>query len=239
MRGREKAASTLAMAGLICLVLTACGGGAETSSSAPVSPTTSVAEPTTGAAGESGGEKAKGGTGEGAAGGGGEAGSRGEGTESGGAAESGGSAKEAGGSRGFIVPGGDNSVPNFGEEASGSERRQASRELQRYLEARATGHAKAACAALSAEAVEQVEGLSATLPGAESSSCAAVMRVIVKRTPASERSNTMTGPVASLRIEGNEGFALYHGTKGTDYTIPMAREGATWKVAGLMPFPLA
>jgi len=43
----------------------------------------------------------------------------------------------------------------------------------------------------------------------------------------------MIEPIAALRVEGDEGFALYHGTKGGDYVVAMGKEGDEWKVAAI------
>ena len=45
----------------------------------------------------------------------------------------------AGGARGFLVPEGDNSIPNFGTEAPGPERRGARAVLAAFLTARSAG----------------------------------------------------------------------------------------------------
>jgi hypothetical protein len=43
----------------------------------------------------------------------------------------------------------------------------------------------------------------------------------------------MTGPIDALRVEGDRGYALYHGTKGKDYVMAMKKEDDEWKVSSL------
>ena len=43
------------------------------------------------------------------------------------------------------------------------------------------------------------------------------------------------GPIDSLRVDSERAFALYHGSDGSDYFMPMALEGGSWRVAGLAP----
>lgn len=143
-----------------------------------------------------------------------------------------------GGSAGFIVPGGDNSVQEFGREASPGEREAASRILQGYLRARAASDFGAQCAALARSAVEPLEELSA--PGGSSgrgnAACGAALQRLAGSRPGP--ADTMTRPIGALRVQGARGFALYHGAGGIDYVVPMRREGVLWKVATLEPVEL-
>lgn len=43
------------------------------------------------------------------------------------------------------------------------------------------------------------------------------------------------GGIASLRVEGDRGFALYHGAKDVGYFVPMVKEEGEWKVGALAP----
>jgi len=201
-----------------------------------------------------GGSGGEGGSGSGAKGGGkdGSAGGKSSGGSSGGSGKSSGSGSSGGdsgssgggssgsGSKEFTVPGGDNSVQEFGAEASTAERQAASRVLETYMKARAAEDAQTTCASLSKTVRAQLQDLAKAVPGVEpGASCVAIFTAIDKRTPPSTRANTMTGPISGFRVEGNRGFALYHGTKNTDYTIQMEREGGGWKVGALVPYPVS
>jgi len=132
----------------------------------------------------------------------------------------------------FEVPGGDNSVQRFGAEASGAERRQASVLVGGYMKAVAADDFAAQCGYLSRDSVEPLERV--TDPESEEGGCAQALAQLRASTPGSTF-GAMAGPVGSLRVEGNQGFALYHGKNGTDYVLPLKREGGVWRVASLVP----
>jgi hypothetical protein len=139
------------------------------------------------------------------------------------------------GSASFIVPGGDNSVQRFGSEAPGEEREAASRVVVSYMRARAAKDYGGECAALARSAVEPLQRLTGSSPR-EQVSCVNALSALAGSRPAPE--NPMTGPIGSLRVQGDSAFALFHGRGGVDYTISMRREGPIWKVATLEPVPL-
>lgn len=132
----------------------------------------------------------------------------------------------------FRTPGGDNSIQTFGVEAAPGERRAASTVLEAYMKARSGQDWTGACLQLAPAAFEALEKLVA--PG---SGCAGSLAEIFSRLTPSAWDNTMSGPIAALRREGGNAFALYHGTAGSDYFIQMNREGSEWKVAALEPTP--
>lgn len=130
----------------------------------------------------------------------------------------------------FFTPGGDNSVQTFGEEASAADRKAASVALFAYMQARAEADWATACANLTRYSVRL---LSSAKPSVKV--CAKTYATLIEGIPAAARANTMVDGIASLRVEGNRAFALYHGTKGADYFSPMRKEGDEWKVEGLEP----
>jgi hypothetical protein len=142
---------------------------------------------------------------------------------------------QADGSAGFRTPGGDNSIQSFGEEADGAEADAASAAVVAYMQARARDDWAQECAYLAAATVKPLEELAARSPQIEGKDCAAVLEALAGGAPGSTRANTMTGAVASLRFEGDRGFALYHGTRGVDYFVPMVKEDGEWKVGALAP----
>lgn len=256
MAGWGKLALTLAVAGILAIAAAGCGGGGSTTAAGGATgadATTAEAGATTtdgdagtgrnedgsagGGSGEQSGGSGPGGGDDGGSSGGNGSGSSGQGNGSGGGGS--GSGSGGSGSDEFTVPGGDNSVQEFGGEASAAERAQASSTLQAYMKARAGEDHQTVCASLSKAAVKQLRDLAEAVGGVgPGDSCVAIFTAIDKQTPASARENTMTGPISSLRVEGDRAFALYHGTRNTDYTIPMEREGGSWKVGALVPFPL-
>ncbi|MGC1165181.1 MAG: hypothetical protein WA862_03655 [Solirubrobacterales bacterium] len=141
----------------------------------------------------------------------------------------------AAGSTSFRTPGGDNSIQNFGEEADAAEVDAAGAALAGYLRARSEDDWAGQCAYLAAATVAPLEELAMRSPQIKGKGCAAVLPALTAGAPKSTRANTMTAGIASLRFEGDRGFALYHGTRGVDYFVPMTREGGEWKVGALAP----
>lgn len=139
------------------------------------------------------------------------------------------------GSASFRTPGGDNSIQSFGAEADPAQADEASAVLASYLGARAKDEWARECAYLAKVTVAPLEQLAAGSPQLKGKGCAAILAALAGNTPTSTRANTMTSGIASLRVEGDRGFALYHGAHGTDYFLPMVREGGRWKVGSLAP----
>jgi hypothetical protein len=144
------------------------------------------------------------------------------------------SSSEGGSSAEFIKKGEKNKIVEFGKEASASEREAASSVLEENLQAREAGDWAGQCSSLTAAAVKNV-AKEAALTGTKGS-CATDLKKQAE--PESQtkaiRANTMTGPIAVLLVEGNKAYALYHGTKGKDYAMPMGKEGDEWKVDALI-----
>lgn len=146
---------------------------------------------------------------------------------------SGGSSGEA--STAFRTPGGDNSIQNFGDEADATEVEEATAALAGYMQARAEGDWAGSCDYLAEVAVKPLEQLTEQSPQLKGKDCGAILAALSAGTPASARANTMSDGIASLRVEGERGFALYHGTEGVDYFVPMVKEDGEWKVSTLAP----
>jgi hypothetical protein len=135
----------------------------------------------------------------------------------------------------FRTPGGDNSIQNYGEEADAADVRAASATLTAYLRARAKDDWAAECSYLAKVTVAPLEQLASSSPKLKGKDCAAILAALSSGTPASLRQNTLNGEIASLRVEGEHAFALYHGAKGVDYFVPMVREDGEWKLGALAP----
>jgi hypothetical protein len=141
--------------------------------------------------------------------------------------------KGSGSSADFRTPGGDNSIQNFGEEADAAEVDAATVVLARFLRARAKDDFAKECSYLAQSTVAPLEELASRLP--QGKGCAAVLAGLTASTPRSTRVSTMLGAIASLRSEGDRGFALYHGAHGVDYFVPMVKEDGEWKLGALAP----
>jgi hypothetical protein len=144
----------------------------------------------------------------------------------------------AGGAAEFRVPGGDNSVQEFGAEASHSELEEAGAALHGFLDARVAGEWSKACTYLTKPTIESFEQLASRSKG-KSHSCGAIMGALTEGLPKSNLEEAAQAEVGALRVEGDRGFLLYHGARNTDYAISMAKEGGAWKVGALAGTPLS
>jgi len=169
-------------------------------------------------------------------------------TNSGEAAQKAGSAAEqpftprphqdsGGGSRQFITKGADNSIQEFGSEASGSDLEEAAEVLHAYLDARAAGAWGAACDRLSPGVVEQLLRQVGSSGGKEVG-CAELLAALSAGIPAAVRREAATADIGALRVEGDSGFLIFHGAGSEDFFIPMHREDGGWVVAAIAPSPL-
>jgi hypothetical protein len=143
-----------------------------------------------------------------------------------------------GGAAEFRVPGGDNSIQEFGAEAGRSELKRAAAALHGFLDARAGGEWSKACTYLTKSAVASFEQLAArSKQGREG--CGAVMEALSGGVPKSSLEEAAQADVGALRTGGGRAFLLYHGARATDYAISMAKEGGAWKVGALAGTPLS
>jgi hypothetical protein len=149
------------------------------------------------------------------------------------------SSTSGGGAASFRRTSGDNSIPNYGTEAPGSERARASAALAAFLHARAGSEWEHACAYLAAATRGQLEKFAALSKG-KVKGCGPVLGALSKG-PTSARADTLTAAgVAALRVKGKSAFALFHGPNGSKYVMPMVNEGGAWKMSQLAPvaYPL-
>jgi hypothetical protein len=145
------------------------------------------------------------------------------------------SSSSGGGAASFRAPSGDNSIPDYGSEAPGSERSRATAALAAFLRARAGAEWTRACVYLASPTRSQLEKF-ATISKGKVKGCGPVLAAL-SRGPAAARADTLTAGVAALRIKGRNAFALFHGPKGSKYVMPMVNEGGAWKMGQLAPLP--
>ena len=147
-----------------------------------------------------------------------------------------------GGAASFREPHGDNSIPDFGGEASAGEQARAARTLAAFLDARAGGEWAKACPYLARATRAQVERFAGAAKG-NAVGCGAALRALSGGGGGgrSELSGeTLAGAPAALRVEGKSAFALYYGQDKSKYVMPMVKEGDAWKIGQLAPlsYPL-
>jgi hypothetical protein len=124
-------------------------------------------------------------------------------------------------------------IVEFGTEAAARIGEEASPTLAKNLKARAAGDWSGQCATLSTKEAKKL--------GKDSTStnvmvaCEEGLRKLgtpLKKTEAA-RADTFGGQIDAMRVKGDIAYALYHGTDGTEYMMPMEQEHGEWKVASI------
>lgn len=137
-------------------------------------------------------------------------------------------------SREFLIPGGDNIVQFFGEEATAAERAQASRVIHAWTRARVAKNWAVDCRYLSREYKKVLVNDANAVTEGRVKSCPQALDYFGPLA-SGKPVNTLTGPIDSLRVREDEAFAQYHGRAGIDWIVPMDREGGKWLVANSTP----
>lgn len=141
-----------------------------------------------------------------------------------------------GGAASFRAPRKDNSVPDFGREAHSAERKQAMEALRGFLRARANGEWATACDYLARPQQHILDGIAAHTDG-KHADCAAALEGLMTA-PAAERADPFDSRgLAALRVKYPTAFALFYGTNGAKYVMPMQDEHGKWKMTQLAPLP--
>jgi hypothetical protein len=130
---------------------------------------------------------------------------------------------------------GDNSIQEFGQEASAAERETAAAALHGYLDAWAAHRWKQACFYMSAGVAVTLERMAALArQGTQGDSCPQLFAGLNRAADVKAVAAAAAAvDVGSLRVKGRRGFVLYHGAEGVDYSMPMAYEAGGWKVGAL------
>lgn len=139
-----------------------------------------------------------------------------------------------GGSSQFKVEGGDNSIQEYGEEAGGSQLRQAAEAVHAFFVARVRGEWARACDLLAKSERQGLEGLVSGSSGSDGDGCPAALGAIARQiSPTSARELTAID-AAGLRREGEQAFLIYTGPPGrTAYAIPLYLEGGAWSLGAI------
>lgn len=143
-----------------------------------------------------------------------------------------------GGSKQFVSPGADNSVQEYGAEASQAEFEAAARAFHDLLDARAQQNWAAACEYLSKAASRGLAELASRVPELKGKGCPTQLDAVSGSIAASKLREAAIASVASVRVQGQHGFLIYRGAHGQVEAVTMAREGSGWKVASLGAAPL-
>jgi hypothetical protein len=139
--------------------------------------------------------------------------------------------------------GGDNSIQDYGSEASTDDRVAAGFALHGYFKALASGDTAKACALLTSRTRD---GIARTLQqlqqqaqggGQVPSTCPEILAVTVSG--ASSSGQTRIKELLSLRRQNDDAFLVYRAKDGTIYSMPMGNEDGDWRVAAVSASPLA
>jgi hypothetical protein len=138
-------------------------------------------------------------------------------------------------SREFLIRDGDNAVQTFGREATRAEREQANAVIQAWMKARAVQDWKRDCSYFSRKYVHQLVTTDATqVTNGRVKTCPQALAYFGHEASGSYKNN-LTGPIDSLRVGPEHGYAQYHGNDGHDWVLTMEKEDGKWWLAIASP----
>jgi hypothetical protein len=129
----------------------------------------------------------------------------------------------------FIKKGHPSPIPKFGQEASQEEREEVEVIVSENLKARAAADFSTQCKTLGAKGMAEV-------PGAKNQqSCTKALKGLAEPLSGSKkvRKDTLHGSISALRVKGDKGWVLYHGSDGKDYAVPVEKEDGSWTVGSI------
>lgn len=129
----------------------------------------------------------------------------------------------------FLKKNGKNTIPEFGEEASAEEREAVNTVVVKNLKARQAADWATQCNTLSMKGIAEI-------PGAKNhQDCPTALKKLGEPLSVTKgiRTDTLSGSIAAFRIEGERGYALYHGNDGRNHALPLEKEDGVWKVGSI------
>lgn len=144
-----------------------------------------------------------------------------------------------GGSAQYRVKGGDNSVQDFGSEASEAELDAAAAALHGFFDARVRGDWETACSYLAGDVVESLKRLAGSSEEAQGEDCVGTLETLAEGVPQSAFEQAAVADVGSLRVEGERAFVLYRGSRGVVFAMPMQNQDGGWKVGAFAGTPIS
>lgn len=146
-------------------------------------------------------------------------------------------------SREFLVPGGDNVVPTYGEEGTPKERAEATAVIAAWLRVRAAKNWKKDCSYFSRLYAKGLAEDAHGVTHGKVDSCPEALAYF-KGNASGNFVDNLSGSIDSLRVgEGQKlngkfgefAYAQYHGNDGKDWVVPLERDGDRWGVAKAGP----
>ncbi len=136
----------------------------------------------------------------------------------------------------FLKVTGPNELLEFGSEATQAEREAANTVLQKSFKARAAANFAVQCAILTKEVVEKIKATAhVSVSGKAPKGCVGRLKEMATPLTRSEeaREDRLDETIPAMRIKGKKAFAVFHGTDGKNWVIPMEKESGSWRVAAL------
>jgi hypothetical protein len=87
--------------------------------------------------------------------------------------------------------------------------------------------------------IAPLERLASRNPQLKGKGCVALLTLLGRQGSSSDFQSNAAGSVASFRVKGERGFAIYDGTGGGEFALLMLREGGDWKVGSFSSRELA
>lgn len=138
----------------------------------------------------------------------------------------------------FVVPGGDNSIQEFGDEGDAAERAAALKAIEAVGKAGKSGDWNEVCGKyLAKKNLEQFQVIAAKIPKFQGKSCNEILHGLNPGRNIEDPTTPKNG-VASIRADGENAFAIYTGVDGNAYAFPFLYEGDELKLTALAPTPL-
>jgi hypothetical protein len=98
------------------------------------------------------------------------------------------------------------------------------------LEAREDGDFATQCETLSLGIITSMHGVKSR------SDCTAALKKLAEPLSGTKeiRKDTLDGSIAAMRVKGDHAYALYHGSDGKNWAVPLEKEAGEWKVGALI-----
>lgn len=122
--------------------------------------------------------------------------------------------------------GGEASIEDFGSEAQGAEREAILSSFTGYLNALAEKDYEAACSYLAVAARSSLRQLAAD----SKAPCSALLPGLLSTTAPTVAREQAEGDVTRIRVEGEQGFVVFHAPGAELYQQTMIAEGGKWRV---------
>jgi hypothetical protein len=134
----------------------------------------------------------------------------------------------------FVIPGGDNTIPYFGHEGAEVEREEASATVEAWDRARAAGDWIRDCSHLTRAYIDNLVTDAEGVSKGDATTCVEALKFFGP-VASGAVGRTTTGPIDSLRVSGDRGYALYRGRGRQDWIVPVEKEHGAWRVAVSAP----